>query len=79
MSAREAHGSVPGDVRIAERDTTLMEPLFSRIAAWTSSAQLQPAVLSAALSSWCVSFALLITSSKTWLVQALKTCYVGQT
>src|SRR5581483_4630377 len=37
------------------RGTTLIAPLFSRIAEWTSPMEAQPACLKAASSSWCVS------------------------
>src|SRR5262249_4808783 len=56
-------GSSTDGVRWLARGTTLIEPLFSRIAARTSSGQLQPAWRSAADSSWWVSLARRITSS----------------
>lgn len=50
----------------ADLGVTLIVPLFSRIAEWTSSAQVTPLWRSAVLSSWWVSFARSITSSNSF-------------
>src|SRR5262249_24098704 len=54
------------DAGCLTRGRTMIEPLFSRMAACTSSGHPHPALLRAALSSWWVSLARLIASSKTW-------------